>query len=270
VVRRSRSPTYKHAVGKTRRMSGSAEVAVYAAKRLAKRVGTFVSKNPMRRKEKRGKPRSYIDSPVNSDVSSASSDEDRGRRRTREKRAVERPVRRATSVPALNVKTIEGMPEDFIADTGSGLNLVERSCVAEKFLSRARSLPRTIRLSTANGSTSSDQAVNLPFRPFQDNVECVVLERTPAVISVGERCETLGYGFYWPPFSAPFFVCPGADGRGYRRVVPTVTRKRVPLVKAGAVARKVSKGYIRRLLDMAADGDSSASSGTDDSGPELS
>ncbi len=98
------------------------------------------------------------------------------------------------------------------------------------------------------------------IRPFGEEIGAVVLPATPAVISVGARSNRV-YGFFRPPGHEPFFLLPGEDGKGKRKSVPFHVRHRVPIVKAGGVARKVSKTswYLRRRLYLAVDSDSSQS-----------
>jgi len=158
----------------------------------------------------------------------------------------------------------DGYPRMLIADTGAGVNLMSRHELDSDAIDRIENLARPIRLNTANGVISTDEVLPMELPVMDDTLDFVLLENTPAVVSVGERCMAKGYGFYWPPNGDPFFVLPGDNG-ATRRVVPLKTTRHVPMIINGTVARRVPKGWIRRRLSLAADGDSQESSGSEHS-----
>ena len=46
----------------------------------------------------------------------------------------------------------------------------------------------------------------------EGSLQCLILEDTPDVMSVGQRCSEYGYGFYWAPWAEePYLHTP--DGR---------------------------------------------------------
>ena len=240
VIRRSRSPTYKHANAAKKKLAGNLNTAIDAAIRLALELG--VSDLRYRRRELR--TRSV----------------DRGYKSLGDKKR-----KRSESVPSMPVFRKSEFPEEFIADTGSGLHLIPRHALSDAYIRRAKLLEKTMKLNTANGSITVDKSVGIPFKSFQEMLDCIILEDTPPVISVGERCENKGYAFHWCPFDKPFFICPGVDSNGNKRIIRCTTKRHVPTIKAGTPVRQVSKAYLRRLLQLSVKGDSDASSGHSES-----
>ena len=237
VARRPRNPSYRHDDSR-RRLAGSSRSALDVAKRLSNRVGTFKSSNPRR-------------------LHSLNE-----RRRLQEEQSCRHSVSAATSSTERQMR--DGYPRMLIADTGAGVNLMSRHELDSDAIDRIENLARPIRLNTANGVISTDEVLPMELPVMDDTLDFVLLENTPAVVSVGERCMAKGYGFYWPPNGDPFFVLPGDNGET-RRVVPLKTTRHVPMIINGTVARRVPKGWIRRRLSLAADGDSQESSGSEHS-----
>ena len=94
----------------------------------------------------------------------------------------------------------------FIMDTGCGFDLIDAAT--------ARLFPKAIRsvqpmdIHTANGATTFDTALELHVDPLAENSTAFVLPDTPWVLSVGLRCQELGYGFHWFPYSTPYLTLP--------------------------------------------------------------
>jgi len=186
----------------------------------------------------------------------------RERNRLQSLKAIQHTVPAARKMVKAARLMSDGYPEQFIADTGAGVNLMSKDELDSRAKRRVEKLKTPLRLNTANGVIAADEVLPMELPVMDDTLDFVLLENTPAVVSVGERCVTKGYGFYWPPYGDPFFVCPGTDGNT-RRVVPLKTSRHVPMIVNGAVARRVPKGWIRRRLRVAVEGDSQDSSGSD-------
>ena len=60
----------------------------------------------------------------------------------------------------------------------------------------------------ANGSALADVVVDLQVGPILEVVSPLLLDPTPAVLSVGRRCLKDGDEFYWGPFELPCMVAP--------------------------------------------------------------
>ena len=69
-------------------------------------------------------------------------------------------------------------------------------------------------LATANGPVEDGKAVQLQIGPLLEHIEALVLDGTPLVLNVGNRCKLQGYGFHWNPFSnKPYFELPNGKGK---------------------------------------------------------
>ena len=103
-------------------------------------------------------------------------------------------------------------PDRWLMDTGSGYDLVAKSDVPHVLLGNAYRAEESLELHTANGATLADTVVDLQVGPLLEVVSPLLLESTPAVLSIGRRCMRDGYGFYWSPFSDPYVITP----QGYK------------------------------------------------------
>ncbi len=54
---------------------------------------------------------------------------------------------------------------------------------------------------TANGLTNCGEAVPQQIAALGGGAGSYVLDNTPHVLSIGHRCQALGYSFYWPAYS---------------------------------------------------------------------
>ena len=82
----------------------------------------------------------------------------------------------------------------------------------ESFL-RANSAKRNnpLRMQTANGIVTLDKEVTYEIKKLKEITSAVVGKNTPDLLSVGYRCQELGYGFHCEPYQAPYIVLP--DGQ---------------------------------------------------------
>ena len=66
-----------------------------------------------------------------------------------------------------------------------------------------------IRMQTANVIVEVTDEVSFEIAKLKQFT--TVGKYTPDLLPVGYRCQELGYGFDWPPYSIPYFVLP--DGK---------------------------------------------------------
>ena len=66
-------------------------------------------------------------------------------------------------------------------------------------------------MQTANGIVELTNEITFDIEKLKQSTTAVVGKDTPDLLSVGYRCQELGYGFYWPLHSIPYFVLP--DGK---------------------------------------------------------
>ena len=66
-------------------------------------------------------------------------------------------------------------------------------------------------MQTANGIVTLNTEVTYEIRKLKEITSAVVGKNTPDLLSVGYRCQELGYGFHWEPYQVPYIVLP--DGK---------------------------------------------------------
>ena len=54
-------------------------------------------------------------------------------------------------------------------------------------------------MQTANGIVTLDKEVTYEIEQSKEVTSAVVGKNTPDLLSVGYRCQELGYGFHWEP-----------------------------------------------------------------------
>ena len=100
-------------------------------------------------------------------------------------------------------------PGKWLADTGCGFDLVDKADVPDwamqNFLTE---LAEPVVLNTANGQVVCDKTVSLQVGPLCQEIEPLILEDTPSVLSIGLRCFKMGYSFIWKPYKTPYFITP--------------------------------------------------------------
>ena len=86
----------------------------------------------------------------------------------------------------------------WLMDTGSGVDLVSRENIVEcdSFVSKNEG----ITLTTANGELDASDEIGLFIDCIDSHATPLVLDNTPAVLSIGKRSVFHGWGFHWPPF----------------------------------------------------------------------
>lgn len=111
-------------------------------------------------------------------------------------------------VKCFGVRSTVAMPATeiaWIADTGSAHDLISRHTLRADEVSQSSN---PVSLLTANGVfQATDQTkVNVPV--LGTDISPCVLDDSPAVVSVGQRCVDAGWSFHWPAFSRPYFKRP--------------------------------------------------------------
>ena len=96
-------------------------------------------------------------------------------------------------------------------DSGSGLDLVSWEFVKDLPPEHWHKLMRPIMLDTAGGESKAESTVTFPIDQLGEEIDALVLPSTPYVLSLGRRCQEMGYGFWWPPYGLPHLMLP--DGR---------------------------------------------------------
>lgn len=94
-------------------------------------------------------------------------------------------------------------------DTGSGPALIGIADVPqwnkEKLMVPCQN---EIHLHNANGMAIVQNAVALQLKSLPEEVTTLVLDSTPPVLSIGNRCMDEGWAFHWEPNTRPNMVSP--------------------------------------------------------------
>ena len=107
-------------------------------------------------------------------------------------------------LPAAAAKEI---PRRWLMDTGSGHDLVSLHDINKKFLKKLKP-EHMITLCTANGDIDVKEYVTLMIKKLGQNAEILVLEDSPAVLSIGKRVKRYGYSFVWKAGKRPYLITP--------------------------------------------------------------
>ena len=67
-----------------------------------------------------------------------------------------------------------------------------------------------ISLSTANDVVEVNEGVEMKIDILKEKIIPLLLDATPPVLTVGERCMQQGYTFVWPAYEKPFLITPKA------------------------------------------------------------
>eukprot|EP00971_Amphidinium_carterae_P246201 4889689-Amphidinium_carterae.3 len=95
---------------------------------------------------------------------------------------------------------------EWVADTGSGNDLLGRNFASNHELSSTCSLSKAKKLRTANGGVNVSSKVMCDIGPLNIQVEPLLLEECPPVLSIGRRVEE-GFSFHWTPEEC-VLICP--------------------------------------------------------------
>lgn len=116
---------------------------------------------------------------------------------------------------------------DWIVDSGAGRHLTDkRKTTAEQ---RQNASPCNHLVETANGLVKVDKEVSLDLG-FEDNIQALVMDRSPNVLSLGRLCMENGYDFEWRKGLKPVLTRP--DGTD----IVLEVRHYVPILSADTAA----------------------------------
>ena len=99
----------------------------------------------------------------------------------------------------------------WLIDTGSPFDIASVEALGATACEAAERLRCGADLLTANGPTSCKEFIRMQVKQLQENIQPLLLKKSPFVLSVGIRCMELGYDFHWPAYKNPYFILP--DGR---------------------------------------------------------
>ena len=100
------------------------------------------------------------------------------------------------------------LKDKWVVDSGSCYDIVGTQHLTTKDRSRIRHSTDPVIMQTASGVISENRVVDVPFSPLNCEVEAVVLDKCPNVLSLGHRCMIDGYSFEWKAFENPTLTDP--------------------------------------------------------------
>ena len=98
--------------------------------------------------------------------------------------------------------------KSWLIDSGSEIDVVSKSDLPSVNATNARSSPKPVNLTTANGRTKAANFADVKIGVLEDTFSPYILEESPLVLSLGKRCLDEGYGFAWPPGGEPVLLRP--------------------------------------------------------------
>ena len=90
-----------------------------------------------------------------------------------------------------------GLPDLWIMDTGCGFDLIAKKGLSTFAMKKFRKAASSIPLQAAGGSVNAKMILPLHSSALNRDVEPLVLDQTPSVLSVGRRCMEEGFSFWW-------------------------------------------------------------------------
>jgi RNA:NAD 2'-phosphotransferase (TPT1/KptA family) len=100
----------------------------------------------------------------------------------------------------------------WMADTGASVDVVDQQQISKEGQKKVRRLEDSRTYETAAGDVTVNSAISLHSNRV-GSIDAIILDGSPAIISVGRKCMIEGYGFYWPPFTPPHIISPGGQRR---------------------------------------------------------
>ena len=125
---------------------------------------------------------------------------------------------------------------EWLVDTGASYDMVDSNVMFNrKDVIRDSSGPV---LKTAAGAKRAQQRANLTLPEMGEKISAIVLPGAPPALSVGARCQHLGYWFVWEPYSdQPYFVTPE------RLRIGCSVRNQVPYVSVNNNPERLDVGH---------------------------
>ena len=94
----------------------------------------------------------------------------------------------------------------WFGDTGASWHMIGRKYLSKAQIKNAIATNRMVKLATANGTISTNLRVPLKTDVISDQVNPLLIDECPPILSIGQLCMETGYSFYWPAGKKPFLV----------------------------------------------------------------
>ena len=100
---------------------------------------------------------------------------------------------------------------DFVADSGASMHMLSRKDPNSAELETIKVSENPTTVVTANGEVQTKEEATVYVKELDLFVTVMLLEDTPAVLSLGKLCEDHGYSYHWTIGQKPHLI-KTADG----------------------------------------------------------
>ena len=126
----------------------------------------------------------------------------------------------------LAASTINSEEREFVVDSRANMHMVNKKHFDKAELETVRISKNPIMVVTANGEVPAKEEAAVYVRELDLFVTVMLLENTPAVLSLGKLCGEFGYSYHWTSGQKPHLI---KNGKKFHRD----TSKHVPFVVPG-------------------------------------
>ena len=99
--------------------------------------------------------------------------------------------------------TINSEEREFVADSGASMHMVSKKDLNKAELETVRISKSPTMVARANGEVPAKEEATVYVRELDLFVKVMLLENTPAVLSLGKLCEEFGYSYHWTSGRTP-------------------------------------------------------------------
>ena len=107
-------------------------------------------------------------------------------------------------MPVTSIKEPE--EREFVVDSGASVHMVSKRDVNSAVLETMRTSRSPTTVMTANGEVQTREEATVFVKELDLFVTVMLLEETPAVLSLGKLCEDHGYTYHWTSGQKPHLI----------------------------------------------------------------
>ena len=112
--------------------------------------------------------------------------------------------RRNGYLPAASTKEPE--EREFVVDSGASMQMVSKRDLSSAELETMKTSRSPMTVMTANGEVQTKEEATENVKQLVLFVEVLLLEETPAVLTLGKLCEDHGYTYHWISGQKPHLI----------------------------------------------------------------
>ena len=100
---------------------------------------------------------------------------------------------------------------EFVVDSGASMHMVSKKDLDSAKLETIRISRNPTTVMTANGQVQTREETTVHVKELDSFVTVLLLEETPAVLSLWKLCEDHGYTYHWSSGQKPHLTKKGQD-----------------------------------------------------------